>query len=63
MSAKHTTLGADGQRLGTIQSEGKFRKIVTQHKGLLKLNGTKQKSPITKPKTKLSPCCQVFTKE
>lgn len=65
MSAKNATLGADGQRHGTVQSEGKFRKIVMQHEGLLTLNETKQKSPkkTPKPKTKLNPCCQVFTKE
>lgn len=52
MSAKNTTLGADGQRHGATQSEGKFRKIVMQHKGL----------QITK-NPYLSPCCQFFTKE
>lgn len=52
MSAKNATLGADGQRHGTVQSEGKFRKIVMQHEGLLKLNETKQKSPKKKNKNK-----------
>lgn len=51
MSAKNTTLGVDGQRHGTTQSEGKFRKIATQHKGLLELNETKlnHQKPIIEP--------------
>lgn len=51
MSAKNTTLGADGQRHGATQSEGKFRKRVTQHKDLLELNETKpnHQKPIFEP--------------
>lgn len=41
MSAKNTTLCADGQKHGTTQSYGDFWKIVIELKDLLELNETK----------------------